>query len=327
MIIYVNDINIFDSFEKEIKLAQKDLASEFEMKDLELVDYYLDMNVSYGKDDSIHLCQETFIHQLIERYGLQDLKPSKISMNSSFKLRTNVEDRLSQNEQKRYHSMMSSLNYLATVSRLDIVLFTEIVARFCANSNQEHVNVVQQIYAYLIDTTTIESTYRKKAWKFQGFVDNDWAECPDTRRSTTDFVFELARESISWVAKRQKTVALSTCEAEYVAAAKIAKEAVWLKHLINELNAEMQVTEIPLHIDNNAAMKLAKDSEFHERTKHIELRHHFLRGRVLDDDLSIIRVNIKENVADILTKPLSRIIFEYLREKLDLTSKPQNDDM
>ena len=322
MTVYVDDINLFGPSEHNIQSAQAGLADKFAMKDLGPVSYYLGMNISYSKEGSIHLCQETFILQIIERYGLQDLKTSKIPMDPSFKLRTNTGEPLPKNQQQWYHSMVGSLNYLATVSRLDVALATGIVGRFCANPSQEHIDAVQQIYAYLKGTPTIGPVYAKGDWKFEGFVDSDWGGCPETRRSMTGFVFKLANGPISWVARRQKTVALSTCKAEYVAGAEAAKEAVWLKHLTNELDTGVQLSEVPLHIDNNAAMKLAKNPEFHGRTKHIELRHHFLRERVLNGDLSVIRVDTKDNVADILTKPLPRVTFKYLREKVGLMIKP-----
>lgn len=177
------------------------------------------MNISSDNEGPIHLCQETFVHQLLERYGLQDLKPTRIPMDPSSKLNSNVGVKLPAGEQRRYHSMVGSLNYLATVSRIDISLATSIVARFCANPTQEHMDAVTQIYAYLKGTPTMGPIYKKNDWQFEGFVDSDWAGCPDTRRSTTGFAFMLAGAPISSVSRRQKTVALSSREAEYVAAA------------------------------------------------------------------------------------------------------------
>ena len=323
MTVYVDDINIFGQSEEMIKRAQESLATEFEMKDLGPVSYYLGMNVSYGKEGTVHLCQETFIHQLIQRYDLDSLRPSKIPMEPSVKLSSKVGQKLNMDQKKQYQSMVGALNYLATVSRLDISLATGVAARFCADPTQEHMDAVYKIYAYLKGTPSIGPVYKKNGWCFEGFVDSDWAGCPDTRRSTSGFLYTLSGGPFSWCSKRQKSVALSTYEAEYVAAAETAKEAIWLKSLINKLSTGQEISDVQLYIDNNAAMKLAKNPEFHGRTKHIELRHHFLRERVLDGELTLTRVDTKNNLADILTKPLPRVTFEYLREKMGLATKSE----
>ena len=113
---------------------------------------------------------------------------------------------------------------------------------------------------------------------------------------------------------------MSTCEAEYIAAAEAAKEAVWLKNMINDLGLPgIHVDKVPLFIDNNSALKTTRNPEFHARMKHIAVRHHFIRERVEAGDIDTIRVATKDNLADIFTKGLLRPTFEDLRDRMGMT--------
>lgn len=187
-------------------------------------------------------------------------------------------------------------------------------------------DAVQRIYAYLKRHPDLGPNYHpaereNRSCELIGYVDSDWAGCYDTRRSTTGWTFTLAGSPIAWASKRQKSVAMSTCEAEYIAAAEAAKEAIWLRNLLTELNVpSVSLGPIKLMIDNNAAMKLTKNPEFYARTKHIELRHHFLREQVLEGNIDIVRVDTKDNLADIFTKALARLAFETILTRLGLIS-------
>ena len=317
MTVYVDDINIFGGNLQDIERTKEVLKERFKMSDLGPCAYYLGMHVETAEDGSKQLHQSAFVQQLLNRFKLNDLRPVSTPMDVSRKLESNKDSTASVDFLRLYQSMVGSLNYLMTVARPDIAHAVGVVSRYSANPNQRHMDAVRRVYAYLKKYPDIgpiySATSSQSLCELVGFVDSDWAGCHDTRRSTTGWVFTLGGCVIAWASRRQKSVALSTCEAEYIAAAEAAKEAIWLLSLLKELNVPgIPQDAIKLHIDNNAAMKLTKNPEFHARTKHIELRHHFLREQVLEGNIEMIRVDTKDNLADIFTKALPRATHERM---------------
>ena len=189
-----------------------------------------------------------------------------------------------------------------------------------ANPSQEHMDALDNIYAYLKSTPHTSIVYTKQDNPIvQGYVDADWVGCLDTRRSTTGWVFTLAGGPISWSSKRQAVVSLSTTEAEYIAAGEAVKEALWLKRFINDLAFDgFNISSIPLHVDNKSAIALIKNPVGHQRTKHIDARHHFIRDVVEEGHITVKWISGTENLADMFTKALPRTTFEEFKKKLNM---------
>ena len=139
-----------------------------------------------------------------------------------------------------------------------------------------------------------------------GYVDADWAGDMDDRRSISGYTFITARGAISWSSKKQPSIALSSTEAESMAATAAAKEATWLEVLFSEIKPLLTRMPVKLLIDNQSAMSLAKNATFHNRTKHIAIRHHYIREKVDEGEIVLEYLPTAEQVADVLTKPLSR---------------------
>lgn len=154
-----------------------------------------------------------------------------------------------------------------------------------------------------------------------GYTDSDYAGCVDTRRSTSEFIFIKAGAAISWMSQRQRIVALSTTEAEYVAAAEGAKEAIWLKKLLESMGGEGNSVE--LKMDNQSAIKLVQNPEYHKRTKHIDVRFHFIRDKVEEGTIVVNYVKSEEQLADILTKGLNKLAFIRLRTGIGMISEEE----
>jgi hypothetical protein len=150
-----------------------------------------------------------------------------------------------------------------------------------------------------------------------GYSDSDWAEDRDDRRSTSGYTFCVGDGEISWKSCKQATVSLSSTEAEYKSLSDSCKEGLWLRHLITKLHLRPN-TAIPLHVDNEGAEALAKNPEHHARTKHIHARYHFIRECVQDDKISLLHVSTHDMLADMLTKPLSRVLLKRNRERFGL---------
>ena len=183
-------------------------------------------------------------------------------------------------------------------------------------------DAVDRIFAYLKNDPGKGIVYSgKHGLQLRGFVDSDFAGCEDSRKSTTGWVFTLAGGPVSWASQRQKTVATSTMDAEYIAGTEAAKEAVWIRNFINDLQIPgVYIDTIPLYIDNNSALKLTRNPEFHSRSKHIDVKYHFIREKVEEGVINTQRVDTADNLADVFTKALAKPIHEDFAYRLNLLS-------
>ena len=310
--VHVDDLTIFGAVEADVSEFKQDLQSVFEMTDEDECSFYLGMHVK-NTGNTVELHQSSYLRKIIERFELNDLPPVYTPCDPNVKLIASDKAKYQANDQfqNKYLSMFGSLNYLPTISRPDLSYAVSLLGRFNSNPNQVHLDALTRVYRYLISTPNLGIEYRRnRNDRIQGYVDTDHAGCLDTRRSTTGWIFILAGGPVSWSAKRQSTVADSTCEAEYVACSESVKEAIWLKGFINDLGVMKPIVSVPIHIDNTSAMKLAKNPEMHQRIKHINIKYHFIREKVEDKTIVLKSISGKENVADLFTKALVRVTFE-----------------
>lgn len=177
--------------------------------------------------------------------------------------------------------------------------------------------MIKHILKYLKGTTTMGIRYKAagRVVELKSYSDADYASDEITRRSVSGMVFKFSG-AIVWASKQQQSVALSITEAEYIGASEATKDAVWLSRLFSEISP--MKTVLLLLVDNASAIKLVKNPTFHKRSKHIDVRAHFVRERVQNGELKIEHIPSEEQVADILTKPIPRIQFQRLREKLGM---------
>ena len=162
--------------------------------------------------------------------------------------------------------------------------------------------------------------FRGQLTTLSGYSDSDWAGDYDTRKSTSGFISSVGSAAISWSSKLQPTVALLTCEAEYIGQTNATKEAIWLRRLLNEIRPETanepQATII--YCDNQGAIALAKNPQFHARTKHIDIQHHFVREKINEGAVQLEYIETEGQVADGLTKALDKVRFERFRKAIGL---------
>jgi hypothetical protein len=185
---------------------------------------------------------------------------------------------------------------------------------------KEHMMAVKHILRYLKGTINLGCSYKKFASEptLMGYSDSDHAGDIDDRKSTSGVLFYFGNCPVSWVSQKQRIVAQSSCEAEYVAAAAAASQGVWLARLLEELLGERSA-KFRVRIDNQSAISLRKNLVFHERSRHIDVRYHFVRNCVEDGKLEVDHVRTNEQHADILTKPLARFRFQELKEKIGMS--------
>ncbi|KAH9803717.1 hypothetical protein KPL71_001892 [Citrus sinensis] len=198
----------------------------------------------------------------------------------------------------------------------DIAQAVGAVSRYMANPGGEHWIAVKRILRYIRGTSDVALCYGESEFTVRGYVDSDFARDLDKRKSTTGYVFTLAGATVSWVSKLQTVVALSTTEAEYMAATQACKEAIWIQRLLEELEHGQE--KISVFCDSQSALHFARNPAFHSRTKHIGVQYHFVREVVEDGSVDLQKIHTKENLADVLTKPINTDKFVSSRSSYGL---------
>jgi hypothetical protein len=201
--------------------------------------------------------------------------------------------------------------YAAIGTRPDITYAVHTLAKFTKSPQSKHWTAIKR---YLKGTRDFHLTYggpeHIHSTEISMYCDADWASSAD-RKSISGYVFLLAGGAVSWSSKKQATVALSTAEAEYVAATHAAKQVLWHRALFDELEIPQPETSI-LFTDNQAAIAISHHPEFHARTKHIDIAHHFLRDLIESGTIETTYIQTRENLADVFTKGLPRPLHQDL---------------
>ena len=319
--LYVDDVLITGPNRADIQRVKDALNGKFHMTDLGPIAFYLGMTVVRDRANrTIRLGQAAYVERVLRDNGMWDAKSISTPMETSVKL-VPAEDgfQATPNHRTRYQSAVGSLMYAMLGTRPDLAFAVSVVSRYAHNPTPKHWGAVKRIFAYLKGTVNMQLTFQGPLSNLVGYTDSDWAGDTATRRSTSGYVFNVGSAAISWSSKRQATVALSTCEAEYVGQTQAAKEAIWLRSLLTSLRPGSNALEtVIIYGDNQGAIALAKDPRSHGRTKHIDIANHFCRERVADKSVAFEYTPTDKQVADGLTKPLPRDKFEAFRSAIGL---------
>ena len=315
--VYVDDLILLAKTLEEMQKLKEDLTHHFKMKDLGKLHYCLGISVNLDNNtQTISLNQSNYLLKILEKYGLTEAKTVSTPADPNVKLQKN--DGCSKRvDPIRYQSMVGSLLHAARATRPDIAQAVGMVSKFNAEPTEAHLTAVKRIYRYLKGTVNLSLQYRAKGGELIGYSDSDWANDLDNRHSTTGNIFIMSGGAISWISQKQTTVALSTVEAEYVALGSATQEAIWLQRLMSDLNIGQEKPTV-IREDNQGAIAIAKHPIGHKRTKHIDIKHHFIREAVHTGTIVLEYCPSNQMIADILTKPLPKPRFEQLRERLGL---------
>jgi Reverse transcriptase (RNA-dependent DNA polymerase)/gag-polypeptide of LTR copia-type len=320
--IYVDDILIAGPNMQKIKQLKKQLSDQFKMTDMGPCSFYLGMKIERDrKNRTLTLSQHAYLQNVMERFNMDNSSPKATPMDTgAAKVMIPAPDGYEAPPalRKEYQSMVGSLMYAMLGTRPDIAYAVSVVSRYSSNPTETHMKAVKRILRYLNATKHLKLVFSGTLTNLTGFTDADWAGDHGTRRSTSGYLFHVGSGVISWSSKRQATVSLSSCESEYVGQTQAAKEAIWLKRFLSQISPGNFANSIPTVIwcDNQGAIALAKNPANHARTKHIDINHHWQREVIEAGDVEMKYISTQSQVADGLTKPLSRDRFEAFRESI-----------
>ena len=313
--VYVDDLVITGNCSNEIKEFKQQMSTLFQMSDLGLLSYYLGIEVKQ-QDGEITLCQASYAQKILQLAGMENCHSCKTPMECRLKLsKVNAGDAV---DATKYRSVIGCLRYLVN-TRPDIAHAVGFASRFMEAPGAKHWSAVKQILRYVQGTVGYGCCYRRDAAgpALVGYSDSDHAGDPNDRKSTSGVVFFLGGSVVTWVSQKQKIVAMSSCEAEYIAAASAATQGVWLSRLLAEMLGT-EAEKFKLLVDNKSAIALSHNPVHHDRSKHIDTRYHFIRECIEDGKVDVEYVGTNNQKADILTKSLGCVKFIEMRQMLGM---------
>lgn len=316
MALYIDDGLIAATREEDALQIIERLQLEFEVKTCEVC-YYLGLEIKQSPNGSIHLCQTAYTERLLSKFNMANCREASTPAEVSG--RCFPEDNSWEVTAFPFREAVGSLMYLAIATRPDIAYAVGVVCRYMDCPKSVHINAVKRIFKYLQATRNLGISFLKNSnLSISGYSDADYAGDAETRRSTSGYVFLMGNGPVSWSSRRQQCVSLSTTEAEYIAASEAVKELTWLNVLVKDLLG--CATKSVLFMDNQSALRLVKNPEFHRRTKHIDVRFHFIREKFNEGGFDLQYVSTQNQIADICTKPLGREKFQRFREMMGICS-------
>ena len=307
VIVYVDNLIVTSSSDALISDIKFQLKHKFQMIDLGILHYFFGMQI-WQTPKGIFLSQSKYAHDLLEKFKMNDSNHVSIPCELGTKFVADMNTPFV--DETLYRQLVGSLNYL-TLTRPDIAYSVGLVSRFMSKPQQTHFKVAKRILRYIKGTINMGLFFDvNSAFILQGYTNSDLGGDPNDEKSTCGYCFFVGSGAISWKSKKEHSISLCSTEAEYKGCTNAAKEALWLRRLLEDLGLHQQAPT-PLYCDNQSAIGLAKNPVFHARTKHISLQHHFIREQVEDKQVTLLYCKGENQVADILTKPLSKERFQF----------------
>ena len=303
--VYVDDLLILGPDLGLMSEIKKKLSNRFNMTDLGPAELYLGVEI-VREGDSLLLRQSAYLEKVLERFGMKECSVSNSPMVPGLDkiLESTKEGQQADAETLYwYGSAIGCLMFASTKTRPDLSYALTLLSRFRNNPDSTHVAALQRVFRYVKETLHLGIGYEPGQEHWHGYTDADWAGEVEKRHSVGGYVFFLAGGPISWSSRRQDIVTLSSTESEYVAVNEAAKEAKWLRGLLIELG-QIEATPGLIWADNQGAIALSKNPEFHRRTKHIDARYHWVREAIEQSIVEVDYVPTGEMAADGFTKAL-----------------------
>ena len=263
--------------------------------------------------------QSFYLRSILERFDMTNCNPRKTPCEiktESYKA-VDVVDQ-TEADIRKYREIVGSLVYAMTCTRPDLAWVVTKLSQHLSKPSSKDWMMIKHVLRYIKGTADQKLRFTKSSngLQLRGFSDSDWGSSED-KRSTTGYMFCLNEHggAISWKSRKQPTIALSTCEAEYMALVATTQEALFLSTLVRDFG--LSTTEpIPLRGDNQGAISLVKNPITHEKSKHIDIKFHFIREKFSEGRISIDHIPTGDNVADLMTKPPTKVKLDNFQEMM-----------
>ncbi|GJR17050.1 ribonuclease H-like domain, reverse transcriptase, RNA-dependent DNA polymerase [Tanacetum coccineum] len=312
--VYVDDLIITGTPKKEIDKFKAQMEEKFEMSDLGLLAYYLGIEVTQTNGD-ISIKQSAYASKILKEAGMIDCNETLIPMDPGTRLTKITEGTMVNSTE--YRSLIGCLRYLLH-TRPDLSYSVGLLSRFMQEPREQHMKAIRQVLRYVKGTKDHGITYKHNGGnKIHGYSDSSYGVNTQEGKGTTGIIFYYGESPISWSTQKQATVALSSCESEFITTTTAATQALWLKRLLSKLT-HTQEEKITIQVDNKSAIALMKNPVFHGRSKHIDTKYHFIRECVEREDIQVEFVSGEYRKVDILTKALPKIKFLTMRQLIEL---------
>ncbi|KAJ9545145.1 hypothetical protein OSB04_024852 [Centaurea solstitialis] len=311
--IYVDDIIFGSTNPKLCEKFELLMKTEYKMSMMGELTYFLGLQIKQS-EKGIFINQGKYVLDMLKKFDLTSCTPMKTPMAPPLSL--DKDSKGKPVDVTLYRGMIGSLLYL-TASRPDIMYSTCLCARYQAEPKESHLIAVKRIFRYLKGTPNLGLWYSKDSGlDLMAYSDSDFAGCKIDRKSTTGGCHLLGGKLVSWTSKKQNSVSTSIAEAEYVAAGICCAQVLWLRNQLQDY--DIQLSKIPIYCDNTSAIAIANNPVLHSKTKHIEVRYHFIRDHVMNGDIELHFVPTEYQLADLFTKPLDVTRFNMLISELGM---------
>ena len=309
--IYVDDMLLACSCQKKMKEIKEMLSQKFEMKDLGKPKCILGLDVSY-KNKEIIIKQTKKIDEALRTFKMEECKSTTTPIEPGIALESNKKVLVD----LPYKNLIGKLMFLAVATRPDIAFAVSYLSQFNDCFDETHFKTAKRVLRYLKGTRDIGLNFKKTGNKLYGMADADWGSCKIDRKSFSGYCFKFAGAPISWACRKQRSTALSTAEAEYVALTEAVKEAAYLRALFNEMNIKQE--KILILNDNQAAIKLCQNPIVSSKSKHIDLKMHYIRDCIKEGVVEVQYQPTEDMEADLLTKGLTGPRLARLRTSMGI---------
>ena len=291
------------------------LKDTFKMKDLGPISCFLGMKF-VQKGDRIEMNQSSYLNKILIKFGMEQCKPRSTPSEVN---PTAFDSNETDEPQRKYREIIGSLIYAMVCTRPDLCWIVTKLSQHLDKPNKADWVMVKHVLHYLKGTLNYKIVYKKSEMGLclSGFSDSDWAGSVSDRCSTTGYYFSLNPDGppVSWKSKKQCTIALSSCEAEYMALAASAQEAIFLSMLMNDfMPIDLSINKpVVIKADNQGSIAFVKNNIVHNRSKHIDIKYHFIRNNYVNGLIDVVYIPTELNVADVMTKPVTKQKLEHFR--------------
>ncbi|KAJ9544155.1 hypothetical protein OSB04_023862 [Centaurea solstitialis] len=295
--IYVDDI-IFGSTKDDMcKEFEELMHKKFKMSSMGELTFFLGLQVKQ-KPEGIFINQSKYVASMLQKFGMNDAKPASTPMETHKHLTADVEGE--EVDVHHYRSMIGSLMYL-TASRPDIMFAVCVCARYQVRPKESHLHAVKRIFKYLKGQPRLGLWYpNDSSFDLVAYTDSDYGGANLDRKSTSGGCQFLGGRLVSWQCKKQTTVSQSTTEAEYIAASQCCSQVLWIQNQMQDYG--LSFLQTPIYIDNNSAISIVNNLVKHSKTKHIEIKYHFIRDCNEKKLIQVLKVHTDDQYADLFTK-------------------------